>query len=199
MHIEGKVIKDLEYSHTTLGEMFFKMTVGVPRLSGVVDEIPVIISERVPGIIFIKDQEMICLDGSFRSRNGKVGEKNKVSLYMFATAAMAEIPELTPNVVDVEGYICKKPIARITPTGREVADLIIAVNRGNGRCDYIPCIAWGRNAAFVENFNIGAYVQICGRMQSRIYQKVEEGQSVDKTAYELSVMYIQVVSSGDAV
>ena len=195
VHLRGKVIEDLKYNHTTLGEMFFKMTVGVQRLSGAIDKIPVIISERVPGIISIQDQGMIEIEGSFRSRNEVVDGRSKLNLYVFAESVTDELTEGAPNIVNFSGYLCKKPILRTPPTGIIIADLIVAVNRGNGRSDYIPCIAWGRNATFVESLNVSDCVHIQGRLQSRDFQKNIDGVVENKTAYEVSVISIQVKSN----
>jgi single-stranded DNA-binding protein len=196
LHIQGKVVKDLEYSHTTAGEMFFKFVVGVQRMSSVVDEIPVYISERVPGIIKIQDQELIVLDGQLRSRREEVDGRSEHYVYMFATEATDEVKTAIPNEINIEGYVCKPVVVRETPQGRTVADLLIAVNRGNGKSDYLPCITWGRNAHFAESLNVGTHILAKGRLQSRNYQKSTDNETITKTAYEVSISLLQVISEG---
>lgn len=182
----GTVATEFTYSHETLGEKFYSTFIKVNRTSGAVDTIPAIFSER---LINTKDNytgQCIAIKGQFRSRN----EDNKVILYVFAQEY--EIIEEAEHYNDVflEGYICKKPTYRKTPLGREVSDVVLAVNRGCGRTDYIPCICWGRNALYTANMSVGSRVRFAGRVQSREYQKGDE----IKTAYEMSVSLLEAAS-----
>ena len=203
----GKVTSDKRMSHEIYGEKFYIFDLSVPRLSGNADLIPITISER---LLLEQDLEIgknVIIEGQFRSYNSYENEKNKLVLTVFAKEIkFAEnqeeefIPtkENTSNEVILDGFICKKPIYRKTPFGREIADILLAVNRAYNKSDYIPCIAWGRNARFCENIPVGTEVRIIGRVQSRQYEKkYEDGTSEIKIAYEVSVASLEVIDQAE--
>ena len=199
----GKVTSDKRFSHEIYGEKFYVFDLSVPRLSGNADIIPITISER---LLLEQDLDIgknITIEGQFRSYNSFENEKNRLVLTVFAKEVefLEGEEEFTPskenvsNEVTLDGYICKKPIYRKTPFGREIADILLAVNRAYNKSDYIPCIAWGRNARFSENIPVGTEVRIVGRVQSRQYEKkYEDGTSEVKVAYEVSVASLEVVN-----
>lgn len=203
----GKVTSDKRLSHEIYGEKFYIFDLSVPRLSGNADLIPITISER---LLLEEDLEIgknVIIEGQFRSYNSYENEKNKLVLTVFAKEIkFAEnqeeefkpTKENTSNEVVLDGFICKKPIYRKTPFGREIADILLAVNRAYNKSDYIPCIAWGRNARFCENIPVGTEVRIIGRVQSRQYEKkYEDGTSEIKIAYEVSVASLEVIDQAE--
>lgn len=193
--LAGEVAVAPVFSHEIYGEGFFMVNINVPRTSGIIDAVPVMISERLCNIDSIKVGNLYEVRGKFRSYNKHEERKNRLLLSVFAT----EIIELDEsdfvgvNDVTIDGYICKEPVYRKTPLGREIADLLVAVNRPFGKSDYIPCIAWGRNARYSATFEIGKRVRLSGRIQSREYvKKTECEESETRVAYELSVNKITV-------
>ena len=195
----GKVTSDKRFSHEIYGECFYIFDLEVPRLSDTADIIPVTISERL-----IQDEKMsvgskVLIRGQFRSYNSYENEKNKLILTVFAKDIEEQIQteeskEPTSNEVILTGYICKKPIYRQTPFGREIADLLLAVNRAYNKSDYIPAIAWGRTARFCQNLEVGTEVKVTGRVQSRSYEKkFEDGTAITKVAYEVSIGSLEVI------
>ena len=203
----GKVTSDKRLSHEIYGEKFYIFDLAVPRLSGNADIIPITVSERLLSINELKIDSKITVEGQFRSYNSYENEKNRLVLTVFAKEIKfienqeEEIEvskEVVSNEVTLNGYICKKPIYRQTPFGREISDLLLAVNRAYNKSDYIPCIAWGRNARFCENIEVGTEVKIVGRVQSRTYEKkYEDGRVETKVAYEVSVSSLEVVKQED--
>ena len=198
----GKVTRDKRFSHEIYGEKFYIFDLSVPRLSGNADIIPITISERLLIEESLDVGKNVIIEGQFRSYNSYENERNKLVLTVFAKEIKfaKEEEEFKPskenvsNEVTLTGYICKKPIYRKTPFGREIADLLLAVNRAYNKSDYIPCIAWGRNARFCENVPVGTEVRIVGRVQSRQYEKkYEDGTSEVKVAYEVSVASLEVI------
>ena len=202
----GKVTSDKRLSHEIYGEKFYIFDLSVPRLSGNADIIPITISER---LLLEEDLEIgknIIIEGQFRSYNSYENERNKLVLTVFAKEIkfaqdqeeFKPSKENTSNEVVLDGFICKKPIYRKTPFGREIADILHAVNRAYNKSDYIPCIAWGRNARFCENIPVGTEVKIIGRVQSRQYEKkYEDGTSEVKIAYEVSVASLEVIDQAE--
>ena len=202
----GKVTSDKRLSHEIYGEKFYIFDLSVPRLSGNADIIPITISER---LLLEEDLEIgknIIIEGQFRSYNSYENERNKLVLTVFAKEIkfaqdqeeFKPSKENTSNEVVLDGFICKKPIYRKTPFGREIADILLAVNRAYNKSDYIPCIAWGRNARFCENIPVGTEVKIIGRVQSRQYEKkYEDGTSEVKIAYEVSVASLEVIDQAE--
>lgn len=203
----GKVTSDKRFSHEIYGEKFYIFDLAVPRLSGNADIIPITVSERLLSINELKIDSKIIVEGQFRSYNSYENERNRLVLTVFAKdIKFAEDQEteievskdVVSNEVTLNGYICKKPIYRQTPFGREISDLLLAVNRAYNKSDYIPCIAWGRNARFCENIPVGTEVKIVGRVQSRTYEKKHEDGTVEtKVAYEVSVSSLEVVNQED--
>lgn len=193
-HITGTVIEEPKFSHLILGEGFYDLKLNVPRLSEQYDTIPVTISERLLGDIKIGDE--LSIDGQFRSYNKFEDGKSKLILTLFAKELL-DLEEIeNSNIINLTGFICKEPIYRTTPFGREICDVLVAVNRAYNKSDYIPCIAWGRNARFVKNLNIGEKISIIGRIQSRDYQKkLDNEDSITKTAYEISISSISLADN----
>ena len=197
----GSIVSDKTFSHEIYGESFYLFNLEVPRLSGNEDIIPITISERLIANFDLSIGRKIVVEGQFRSYNSYENEKNKLVLTVFAKDIMEykeeqeeEQKEKTSNEVVLNGYICKKPIYRQTPFGREIADILLAVNRAYNKSDYIPCIAWGRNARFCENMEVGTEVKIVGRVQSRTYEKkFEDGRVEQRVAYEVSIGSLEVI------
>ncbi|MDO5403101.1 MAG: single-stranded DNA-binding protein [Eubacteriales bacterium] len=199
--IIGEVVSEFTFSHEVFGEGFYLVNVSVNRLSDMVDVIPLMISERLVDVT--KDYRGMKLEatGQFRSYNRHEGVKNKLVLSIFVREMQFidnddEIAEeqSRSNQIFLDGYICKPPIYRKTPLGREIADVLIAVNRPYGKSDYIPCIAWGRNARYAASIEVGGHLQIWGRVQSREYtKKINEEEVEKRIAYEVSVSKIEVV------
>lgn len=191
----GTIVSDKQFSHEVYGEGFYTFDLEVPRLSENSDIIPVTASERILGEDFKVGQKVI-IDGQFRSYNNYENEKNKLVLTVFVKdmKIVEEIDEeQNPNEIILDGFICKKPIYRTTPFGREIADILLAVNRAYNKSDYIPCIAWGRNARFCQNMSVGEKIKIWGRIQSRLYEKkFEDGTSETRRAYEVSISKLEV-------
>ena len=193
--IAGKIVSDFEFSHEVYGEGFYMVDVSVNRLSNFVDYIPVMVSERLIDTTQNYIGQYIYVTGQFRSYNRHEEKKNRLVLSVFARELEfmeQEEEDVKSNQIFLDGYICKEPIYRKTPLGREIADLLIAVNRSYGKSDYIPCICWGRNARFASGFSVGAHVQIWGRIQSREYvKKLNELETEKRVAYEVSVSKIE--------
>ena len=201
----GKVTGENKFSHEIYGERFYIFNLSIPRLSGNADIIPITTSERLLKEDTLTEGKKLLIKGQFRSYNSYENEKNRLILTVFAKdlQEIEEEPEeenemvrkdIITNEVVLIGYICKKPIYRQTPFGREIADILLAVNRAYNKSDYIPCIAWGRNARFCQNLEVGAQVKLVGRVQSRTYEKKhEDGTSETRVAYEVSVGSLEVI------
>ena len=189
--IMGEIVSDFSFSHEIFGEGFYMVDVKVERLSDSNDMIPVMVSERLIDVTSDYRGQNIMVTGQFRSYNRHEERKNKLVLSVFAREIefVDETPEGSKtNQIYLDGYICKEPIYRKTPLGREIADLLLAVNRPYGKSDYIPCICWGRNARYANNFHVGTRCEIWGRIQSREYmKKLSEDQVEKRVAYEVSV------------
>lgn len=187
VYICGTVESDAVFSHEVFGEGFYELFVKVNRLSGQADLLPVTISERLLGQ-GLKRGDELCALGQFRSYNKLENGKSRLMLTVFVREILESHPAKNPNSIVLSGYICKPPVYRTTPFNREIADLLIAVNRSYNKSDYIPAIAWGRNARFVRNLSVGDKIALSGRIQSREYQKKQPDESfVTMTAYEVSV------------
>ncbi len=196
----GKVVSEKSYSHEIYGEKFYVFNLEVVRLSSTVDIIPITVSERLLTGLDLSIGKKVTVEGQFRSYNNYENDKNRLILTVFAKEikeceeSEENTDEVTNEVVLV-GYVCKKPIYRQTPFGREIADVLLAVNRAYNKSDYIPSIAWGRNARFCENMEVGTEVKITGRVQSRTYEKkFEDGTSETRVAYEVSIASMEVVN-----
>jgi primosomal replication protein N len=195
--IAGEIVSGFNFSHEVFGEGFYMVDVAVNRLSNYLDYIPLMVSERLINVDEDYSGQMIYVNGQFRSFNRHDEKKNRLVLSVFAREIDFwddENDSVKSNQIFLDGYICKDPVYRKTPLGREIADLLIAVNRSYGKSDYIPCICWGRNARFAAGFEVGAHVQVYGRIQSREYiKKLSEEESEKRIAYEVSVSKIDVV------
>ena len=214
----GKVTSEKRFSHEIYGESFYTFDLQIPRLSGSEDIIPVTVSERLINEDMMQIGTRLLIKGQFRSYNSFENEKNRLLLTVFAKDVQKLDEELQDFVTDENGneviandfarkdiitnevvligYICKKPIYRQTPFGREIADILLAVNRAYNKSDYIPSIAWGRNARFCQNLKVGTEVKIVGRIQSRKYEKkYEDGTVENKVAYEVSIGSLEIVKT----
>ena len=189
----GFVATHPEFSHELHGESFYKVVIASDRLSENKDEIMATISERLIADIDLEIDTKVEIKGQFRSYNNYSGEGSKLILTLFAKDIKLTDDECD-NEIFLNGYICKPAVFRTTPFGREIADILLAVNRAYGKSDYIPCIAWGRNAKFAELLPVGSNIKVWGRMQSRKYQKkIDEETVIEKTAYEVSVSKLEIV------
>ncbi|MGI6700937.1 MAG: single-stranded DNA-binding protein [Christensenellales bacterium] len=197
VYLTGTIISEPEFSHEVFGEGFYEMKITVPRLSEQYDILPITISERLIEDNLIKVNKQISIAGQFRSYNKIEGAKSRLMLTVFVREINTEESPAV-NLIELNGYICKPPIYRTTPFKREICDILIAVNRAYNKSDYIPCIAWGRNARFIKNAEVGEKVKLSGRIQSRDYQKqMPDGKIETKTAYEVSISKIVSEKSVD--
>jgi single-stranded DNA-binding protein len=187
VYLTGKIVTTPEFSHEVFGEGFYEMKLEVSRLSDQTDLIPVTISERLIEDNVLEVGKEVSIIGQFRSYNKLEGVKSKLMLTVFVREINGE--EGAPvNQIELNGYICKPPVYRTTPFKREICDILVAVNRAYNKSDYIPCIAWGRNARFIKNCAVGERVKLSGRIQSREYQKqLPDGTVTTRIAYEVSV------------
>lgn len=207
----GKVTGEKKFSHEIYGERFYVFNLEIPRLSGNEDIIPITASERLITDSMMEQGKTLLVKGQFRSYNSYENEKNRLILTVFAKD-ITEVEEpkeneensemvkkdMITNEVVLVGFICKKPIYRQTPFGREIADVLLAVNRAYNKSDYIPTIAWGRNARFCQNLEVGTKVKIVGRVQSRTYEKKHEDGTVEnRVAYEVSIGSLEVIDEKD--
>ena len=224
LKLVGRILSEKKFSHEIYGESFYVFDIEVPRLSGSVDLIPITISERLITSFELEIGKSISIEGQFRSYNSYENERNRLVLTVFAkditdvkieevteneennetenvenTVEQSENKEVKKqedhsNEVVLRGYVCKKPIYRQTPFGREIADILLAVNRAYNKSDYIPCICWGRNARFCQDLEVGKEVKIYGRVQSRVYEKkIDENTTIKKVAYEVSVANMEII------
>lgn len=195
--IAGEVVSEFTFSHEVYGEHFYVVNIAVCRLSNSFDVIPVMISERLMDVSADYRGCILQASGQFRSYNRHEENRNRLVLSVFAREASLIEPEeddQNPNYIFLDGYVCKHPVYRKTPLGREIADVLLAVNRPYGKSDYIPCICWGRNARFADKFEVGSHIQIWGRIQSREYQKkIGEEHYEKRVAYEVSVSKLEYI------
>lgn len=195
--IVGEIISGFTYSHEVYGEGFYMVEMSVSRLSDFVDFIPVMISERLIDVTADYTGCYVYVGGQFRSFNRHEEHKNRLVLSVFAREIEfldETSDECASNQIFLDGYICKEAIYRKTPLGREIADVLVAVNRSYGKSDYIPCICWGRNARYATSFQVGDHIQIWGRIQSREYvKKINEDEIEQRIAYEVSVSKVELV------
>lgn len=191
----GEIVSPFLFSHEVFGEGFYMVEVDVKRLSNSKDRIPLMISERLIDVSKDYTGEFIMVNGQFRSYNRHEEMKNRLILSVFVRELFfieEELDGAKTNQILLDGYICKQPVYRKTPLGREIADLLLAVNRPYGKSDYIPCICWGRNARFASVFEVGEHVQVVGRIQSREYtKKITETETQKRVAYEVSVSKLE--------
>ena len=192
-YIAGRVISAPVFSHEVLGEKFFDMVVAVKRLSDHEDEIPVTVSDRLMRDASLDVGDSVGVSGQLRSYNKQAEGRSKLVLRVFARELDDGVCD-TPNRIELEGYVCKPPVYRVTPFKREICDMLLAVNRAYNKSDYIPAIAWGRNAKYAGEFAVGDKVAVTGRIQSRTYEKVlPDGGTEERVAYEVSVSGLERV------
>ena len=195
----GEIVSEFQFSHEVFGEGFYMVELAVNRLSNYSDYIPLMISERLIDTEQDYTGQLIRVSGQFRSYNRHEEKKNRLVLSVFVRELefLDEIDENEKtNQIFLDGYICKEPIYRKTPLGREIADVLLAVNRSYGKSDYIPCICWGRNARFASGFTVGSHIQIVGRAQSREYVKRIDEENVEhRVAYEVSVSKVDLLEN----
>ena len=196
--IMGEIVSEATFSHEVYGEGFYEFFVKVMRLSGQADILPITVSERLIQEGMLCKGKSICATGQFRSYNKIENGKSRLMLTVFVRELLDEPSAKAPNSILLSGYICKPPVYRTTPFNREIADVLIAVNRAYNKSDYIPCIAWGRNARFVKNLAVGDRIAVSGRIQSREYQKkFSETEIKTMTAYEVSVSKLATFEQGE--
>ena len=204
----GRVANEKKFSHEVYGESFYLFNLEVPRLSGTSDVIPITVSDRLLTGTNLEVGSNIIVKGQFRSYNTYDNTKNRLVLTVFAKDILPVVEKIeeqdevrkdeVSNEVILNGYICKPPIYRQTPFKREIADILLAVNRAYNKSDYIPCIAWGRNARFCQNMEVGTCVRVVGRVQSRLYdKKLEDGTVEQRVAYEVSIGSMEVLNEED--
>ena len=193
--IMGRIASGFTFSHQVFGEGYYTLDLMVKRLSDSEDRIPLMISERLIDVTQDYEGEYIQVHGQFRSYNRHEEKKNRLVLSVFVrelSFVEEEDDSIKTNQIFLDGYICKPPVYRKTPLGREIADLLLAVNRPYGKSDYIPCICWGRNARYASAFTVGGHVLVWGRIQSREYiKKIGESETEKRIAYEVSVSKLE--------
>ena len=195
VEVAGEIISTFEYSHEIFGEGFYMVKLLVNRLSEATDEIPLMISERLVDVTKDCRGKYLRAFGQFRSYNKHEENHNHLILSVFVRDLefLDSMEDVKPNQIQLDGFICKQPVYRMTPLGREICDILLAVNRSYGKSDYIPCICWGRNARFAGSLEIGARIELVGRIQSREYQKrISDFEVVKRTAYEVSVNKLEM-------
>ncbi len=197
IYLCGIPLKKAEYSHQNKLEKYYTFPLGVERLSGAMDIINVVVRQNLLERVELEEKQMMYIRGEVRSFNNKSKIGNKLVITVFAKQ-LGFCDEPAQNSVELFGTICKPPVKRRTPMGRDICDLMLAVNRKYGRSDYLPCIAWGENALKAGDWLVGDDVRLDGRLQSRKYIKIEDGQSMEKTAYEISVTSIERILNDKA-
>ena len=191
MTLRGALASLPQFSHENHGRRFFRFFLEVPRLSGTVDTLPVIAEEGILLGTDLTDGEMLTVAGQVRSHNVRTDGKRHLLIFVFANAIICEDGDPINDVV-LEGPICREPTYRRTPLGREICDVMLAIPRAFRRADYLPCILWGRTALEVSRCHVRDVIQIRGRLQSRIYTKVTETASEERTAYEISALTAEI-------
>ncbi|MDR1940366.1 MAG: single-stranded DNA-binding protein [Clostridiales bacterium] len=187
LHLRGTIDSEPRFSHEVMGEGFYEVNLKVKRLSEQYDILPITVSERLLADCHAEIGREISVYGQFRSYNKTDEEKSRLMLTVFVREVGEPDEKQNPNIITLTGYLCKPPVYRTTPFNREIADMLIAVNRAYNKSDYIPCIAWGRNARFVKSLPVGEKITVSGRIQSREYQKNIDGAIIVRTAYEVSI------------
>ena len=189
VNLKGRIENNLEFSHEIFGEKFYTTKIKINRLSESYDMLPITVSERLLEEVNLEEDKLVKVTGQLRSYNKNINNKNRLVLTIFARdIEVEEEDNKDPNNIFLDGYVCKEPVYRKTPLGREITDLLVAINRPYNKSDYIPSIVWGRNAKFCEKAEIGTMIKINGRIQSRNYEKKhDDGTVTSKVAYEVSV------------
>ncbi|MBQ3421356.1 MAG: single-stranded DNA-binding protein [Romboutsia sp.] len=200
VYLRGEIDSNMEFSHEIFGEKFFNTKIKINRLSESYDTLPLTVSERLLQEIDMDNNNKVNVVGQLRSYNKNIDNKNRLVLTVFVREINeSEDENKDPNSIFLDGYICKEPVYRKTPLGREITDLLIAINRPYNKSDYIPSIVWGRNAKFAKTLKVGDRIPMWGRVQSREYEKkLENGQSIKKVAYEVSISKIKKLSENNS-
>jgi single-stranded DNA-binding protein len=202
IYLEGTTVSGLEFSHEMYGEGFYVFRIAVNRLSDASDILPITVSERLLTDIDIREGLDLVIEGQLRSYNKFIDGSNRLILTVFARDIQPCIEKSkNPNQIFLNGYICKEPVYRTTPFGREISDILLAVNRPYNKSDYIPTISWGRNSRFCRTLKVGDNIKVWGRLQSRQYQKkLGESDLITKTAYEVSISKLELADeNGDSI
>ncbi len=199
VNLIGELDSNLEFSHEIFGEKFYNTKIKINRLSDSYDILPITISERLLEDIDFANNKLVSVTGQLRSYNKNIDNKNRLVLTVFVRdLKVSEEDNKDPNSIFLDGYICKAPVYRKTPLGREITDLLVAINRPYNKSDYIPSIVWGRNAKFAKSLKVGDRIQMWGRVQSREYEKkTEDGNVLKKVAYEVSISRIKKTSENN--
>ena len=199
VNLTGELDSELEFSHEIFGEKFYNTKIKINRLSDSYDTLPITISERLLEEIDFNKNKLVSLTGQLRSHNKNIDNKNRLVLTVFVRdLKVSDEENKDPNSIFLDGYICKAPVYRKTPLGREITDLLVAINRPYNKSDYIPSIVWGRNAKFAKSLKVGDRIQMWGRVQSREYEKkTEDGNVLKKVAYEVSISKIKKTSENN--
>lgn len=192
VELSGKVLSSLRFSHKSYGENFYLFLLGIDRKSGYRDEIRILLSERLMWEETPEPGDQVEVKGQIRTYNEFVDGANRLNILVFAREFAFAKQFFDENRVFLEGYLCKPPVCRVSPLGRDICDIMLAVNRMYNKSDYVPCIAWGRNAGYAGSLSVGMKICVTGRIQSREYKKRDEkGEIITKTAYEVSVLKIE--------
>jgi len=201
IYLEGKVLSGLEFSHEMYGEGFYTFNLEVQRLSDAKDVLLITVSERLIAGLEISVGAELIVEGQLRSYNKFIEGANRLILTVFARDITPCVEKSkNPNQIYLDGYICKQPIYRTTPFGREIADMLLAVNRSYNKSDYIPTIAWGRNSRFCKQLEVGDNIRVWGRLQSREYQKrISESELIKKVAYEVSISKMERINKNNSI
>lgn len=191
--LTGMIVSEPEFSYEVYGEQFFNLFLEVKRISGVADIVPLTISERLFNLEDKCTGTVVRVSGQFRSFNKHEENKNRLVLSVFVREIERVVNDYDEeNEIEIDGFVCKDPVYRKTPLGREIADILFAVNRSYGKSDYIPCIVWGRNAVYASELPVGTHLKLTGRIQSRKYiKRYPDGTEENRTAYEVSVSKIE--------
>ena len=190
----GAVLSELKYSHKTYGEIFYTFVLGIERRSGYIDEINIMVSERLIFDNPPRVNDFVEIKGQVRTYNELSEGRNKLNVVVFAKIYLSDNFGYNENYVYLEGFLCKEPLKRTSPLGRDICDLMMAVNRMYNKSDYIPCIAWGRNAGYAESLGVGTKLSVEGRIQSREYRKkLDDGSSEMRKAFEVSIVKIEEI------
>lgn len=196
VYLCGKISSEPVFSHEVYGEGFYDVYLDVDRLSSQYDSIPITISERLIRDIDLRIGNILAVNGQFRSYNKFVDGKSKLMLTVFVREVVEPVEGQNCNIIELEGYLCKEPVYRMTPFKREICDMLLAINRAYNKSDYLPCIAWGRNARFVSDLSVGEKIYLTGRIQSRQYQKrLDENTTQTRTAYEVSINKLSITDN----
>lgn len=196
--LRGSLHEIPHFSHENHGRRFFRLVLEVPRLSGIVDLLPVIVEDRILDGMDLNGGSMLTVTGQIRSHNIRTDGKRHLLIFVFASTILCEDGQPINEVI-LEGPICREPTYRRTPLGREICDVMLAVPRAFKRADYLPCILWGRTAVEAARCQTRDRIRISGRLQSRVYTKVTEEGSEERTAYEVSALTAEITPGEDVI